>query len=132
MLTSFSVEGQTPPSVRNLGSPTAIANYTGGRFGYSSTRLILLSDSTFTYSSWLHTGHSWTDDGTFSRTDSTITLTSSQYKPKSKGSKKVAANFENVTYRMTKDRILMYTEAEERSQDSSYVVSYKTLYLKSE
>jgi hypothetical protein len=107
-----------------------ILKYSGGRFGYSGIYLSLFSDSTYIYSCWLDNGFSFNDEGRYLIIDATITLCSNGYsKDKMNKKKNKHANFENETYRMEEDKILLYTEKQEKKDKSNFYSSYYTLYL---
>lgn len=101
-----------------------LATYMGGRFGYSSITLELYTDSTFHYSSWVHTGQSVKASGVFTTTDSTITLLAAD-DSKNKGH----GSFQPIPYRMKAGVIKLYT-VEDEKENPEYFHEYHTLYLK--
>jgi hypothetical protein len=107
-----------------------ISKYSGGRFGFSGIYLTLFSDSTYYYSCWLDNGFSFTDEGTFRTTKSYIILCSKEYFDKSLSRKKQKqAIFKNKPYRMIKNKILLFSEKEEKKDKDNYYSSYLTLHL---
>jgi hypothetical protein len=107
-----------------------IAEYSGGRFGFSSISLTLYSDSTYLYTSWLHTGDSYEDQGIFSRSKSKIRLRSDTLiTVKSFLGQRSFNAFDNKTYRLRGDKILLYTMRQEIFDRADYYAAYFTLYL---
>lgn len=107
-----------------------IAEYSGGRFGFSSISLTLFMDSTYLYTSWLHTGESFTDKGTFSRSKTKIRLRSdSLISVKSHSGQRSYMVFDNKTYRLLDDKILLYSRRQEIFDRADYYATYFTLYL---
>ncbi len=107
-----------------------IAEYSGGRFGFSAISLTLFSDSTYTYASWQHTGDSYSDKGTFSRNKTKIRLRSdSLITTKSHFGQRTFIVFDNKTYRLRGNKILLYSRRQEIFDRADYYSTYFTLYL---
>ena len=126
-LTALTAFGQTGGSVSTI----IIANYYCRSVFLPGTTLVLYSDSTYSCNYWLDISHTRTDKGTFVMQDSSITLCSNNYNLSSKPRKKQSVHFKNEKYRMTNNKILLYTKEEEKSGNYDFLQNYSTFYLQS-
>ncbi len=106
-----------------------IAEYSGGRFGFSGLSLTLYSDSSYFYTSWTHTGKSYSDKGTFTRYKSKINLRSDTVITMKGLLGPVSFTvFDNKIYRVRDNKILLYSRLEELFDRHEFYESYYTLY----
>ncbi len=111
-------------------STHVIAQYNGGRFGYSWTSLTLRSDSSYTYTSSSHNrGGRMVERGSYHMNDSTISLYSRRYNANTGKRKPKMMRKDDCMYRKVKNTILMYTQEQEKNSESDYYRVYHTLYL---
>ena len=124
------VDSNTSVNNENTSERKVIAEYSGGRFGFSSISLTLFSDSTYIYYSWLHTGDKYHDKGIFSRSQSKIMLHSDTLITLNNffGQRTFIA-FDNQKFRLQGDKILLYSKRQEIFDRSDFYEAYFTLYL---
>lgn len=104
-----------------------LARYAGGRYGSQTIKLLLFSDSTYFYSSRFQSGASFSDEGTYLIVDSTITLCSRDYVKSNKTRQEVHAIFENMTYSLIGDKIILFTADDMKHDKIGFLNDYYTL-----
>lgn len=106
-----------------------IAEYLGGRYGFSVLSLTLYSDSSYLYTSWSHTGESYVDKGKFARHKSKINLRSDTVITLADifGPRNIIV-FKNNTYRVKENKILLYSRREELFDRHEFYETYYTLF----